>query len=173
MKICTALLATTLLASAPAMAAEDGGFYVGAGIGTFSVDSDEATSFKVLAGFDFNKYFAAELEYIDSSNFEETEGDFAIEASVTAFNVSVVGKVPVGEKFSLFAKFGMVFYDIDAKITEFGFTESASLSEEDVSYGVGAGFAFTENFGARIEYQGFDIQDTDTDLISASVTWRF
>jgi len=30
------------------------------------------------------------------------------------------------------------------------------------------------NFGGRIEYQGFEIEDTDTvDLISASVVYKF
>ena len=38
MKLILAAVATTLLAAAPAMAADDGGFYVGAGLGIFSVD---------------------------------------------------------------------------------------------------------------------------------------
>lgn len=40
--------------------------------------------------------------------------------------------------------------------------------------GVGAGYSFTDHFGVQVEYQGFEIEDTDTvDMISLGGVWKF
>ena len=69
MRFIFALVAATALAATPAMAADDAGFYVGAGIGYSSLDvgnfSGSDTGFRLLAGYQFMKYFAVEAEYID------------------------------------------------------------------------------------------------------------
>lgn len=189
MKVITALLATTLLASAPAIAAEDGGFYVGAGAGSFGVDvsdveegiafNDDDTSFKLFGGYNFNKYFGVELEYLDggtaSESYDLGEGaTLDIDIDTSGFNASIVGMIPIGERFNLFAKLGMIFWDVDYSADFDGVIFDESDSGEDLSWGLGAGFDFTERFGARIEYQEFDVHDADSvDLISASVTWSF
>lgn len=191
MKFIIATLATGLLAVTPAMAAEDGGFYVGAGAGSFGIDYNEVdngdvftfsgddTAFKLFGGYNFNKYLGAEVEYLDGGTIDETydlgEGfTLGVDIDVTGFNLSIVGVAPIGERFSLFAKVGMVFWDVDF-IEDFdGDVTVYNDSGEDLSWGLGAGFNFTDQFGARIEYQSFDVHDLDTvDLISASVTWSF
>ena len=89
---------------------------------------------------------------------------------MSGFNASLRGALPVGEQFSLFAKVGMMFWDVDVDSAEL----SGSDSGEDFSWGIGAGFDFTETLGATVEYQGFEVEDTDTvDLISASLVWKF
>jgi opacity protein-like surface antigen len=51
---------------------------------------------------------------------------------------------------------------------------SGSDDGEDVSWGVGLGFDFADNLGVTVEYQAFEIEDTDTvDLISAALVWKF
>lgn len=170
MKFIFAVLATAVLAASPAIAADGGGFYLGAGVGSFGVDVDSFsgsdTGFKLLGGYGFNDYFGLELEYLDGGTLE----DGGAKIDVTGFNASVMGSWPVTEQFDVFAKLGMLFWDADFHVPG----DSGSDSGEDFSWGIGAGFDFTDNFGARIEYQGFEIQDTDTaDLISASVVWKF
>jgi opacity protein-like surface antigen len=80
MKFIIATLATALLAASPAFAADDSGFYVGAGIGEFGLELDHSdlirfdgsdTAFKVLGGYQLMKYFAVELEYIDAGEAED------------------------------------------------------------------------------------------------------
>lgn len=166
----TAVASALLLSATPAMAADGTGFYVGAGVGSMSVDvgdfSGDDTAFKVFGGWDFNQYIGGELEYIDGGTAEDLGG----KVDVTGFNASLKGAYPFTEQFSVFGKIGMIFWDADASAGGI----SGSDSGEDFSWGVGAAYDFTDNFGGRIEYQGFEIQDTDTvDLISASVVFKF
>jgi OmpA-OmpF porin, OOP family len=154
MRFIFAFVASALLASAPAFAADDSGFYVGAGVGDFGLEIDGQ----------FMKYLAAELEYIDGGTAE----DFGLEIDVSGFNLSAMGILPVGEKFNVFAKLGMIFWDADL-----GGAGRGSESGEDFSWGVGAGYDFTDQFGARVEYQGFEIEDADGDMISLGFSWMF
>lgn len=163
-----AVAGAALLMAGPAMA-QDSGFYIGAGVGQFGLDiedfSDEDTAFKGLVGYDFNRYFAAELEYFDGGTVE----DFGISLDVSGFNLSLKAAWPFTDQFSVYGKVGMVAWEVDAK----GLVEGSD-DGNDFSWGVGAGYAFTPNFAVRVEYQGFEIEDTDTaDLISAAVVWKF
>jgi OOP family OmpA-OmpF porin len=165
MRFIFALIAASAFAITPAMA-QDSGFYVGAGIGDFGVDVDgfsgSDTGFKVFGGYQFMKYLGVELEYLDGGTVE----DFGTEIDVSGFNLSGMGILPVGEKFNLFAKLGMIFWDADV-------SGGGSDSGEDFSWGIGAGYSFTDQFGMRLEYQGFEIEDADGDMISLGASWKF
>jgi opacity protein-like surface antigen len=172
MKFLAASIASALVfASTAVMAADGGGFYAGAGVGSYGVDvgafSGDDIGYKVFGGWMFNEYIGAELEYVDGGTAE----DHGLEVDVSGFNASIKGSWPVSDQFDVFAKVGYVFWDADFHDDDFG---SDSDSGEDFSWGVGAGFDFTDHLGATIEYQGYEIEDTDTvDFISASVIWKF
>jgi opacity protein-like surface antigen len=190
MRFIFATVAAAALFASPAFAADDGGFYVGAGLGSASIDIDliegvdfsgDDTAFKVFGGYGFNQYIAVELEYIDGGTAEDSYSDgvdtLKIGIDLSGFNANVVGAWPIGEQFKIFGKIGMLFWDADfnAKLNGVLIPDGEdSDSGEDFSWGVGASWDFTDNIGAQIEYQGFEIEDVDTaDLISASVYWRF
>ena len=195
MRFIFAFVTSALLASAPAFAADDSGFYIGAGIGDGSVKVDgiedglnfdgSDTAFKVLGGYKFMKYLAAELEYIDagdaedkwSEDFKGITEELKLTIGFSGFNASAVGILPIGEKFNVFGKLGFIMWDADfrAKYSYGSFEDSDSDSDSgtDFSWGVGAGFDFTDNLGVRIEYQAFEVEDADADLFSGSVVWMF
>ena len=172
MKVLSAAIATAIFATSPAMAADEGGFYIGAGLGDFSVDeggfSESDTSFKLLGGWMFNDYIGGELEYIDGGTVGE--GDFGIDS--TGVNVSVKGNWPVIEQFDVFAKLGYYFWDADIDF-EGDSGQEDNESGSDVSWGIGAGWDFTDNFGVIAEYQWFTIEEADAELLSVSVLWKF
>lgn len=201
MRFIFAFVASTLLVASPAMAAEDSGFYIGAGFGEMAVEvndiydlgekfDDSGTAWKVLGGYKFMKYLGVELEYIDAGDAEDSyryeEGKYFAEADVTigvsGFNASAVGILPLGEKFNVFGKLGFIMWDADSELdgdTNLPEFEGFDLDERgtddgtDLSWGIGAGFDFTENFGVRLEYQSFEVSDTDLALLSGSVLWMF
>lgn len=202
MKFIFAFIAGTMLAASPVFAADGTGFYVGAGFGETAIEvndvfdvglkfDDSGTTWKVLGGYNFLKYLGAELEYIDAGDAEdkwsfEDEGDtLDVEATIglSGWNASAVGILPLGEKFNLFAKLGFIVWDADfelrATLRDSGGiiidedSEKGTDDGTDLSWGIGGGFNFTENFGVRLEYQSFEIEDTDSALLSASVLWMF
>jgi len=191
-----AAVATTLLAASPAFAADDSGFYVGAGLGNFALNSDAIyegrdfdgsdIGFKVFGGYQFLKWLAVEAEYIDGGDPDDIfrseafpDDRFKVTAGVSGFPVSAVGILPIGEQFNVFGKLGFIYWSADGsgKIRDpDGTVVKAGVDEDgtDFAWGVGGTWNITENFGARIEYQGFEISNFDSvDFASASVIWRF
>lgn len=200
MRFIIAFAASTLLVASPAMAADDSGFYIGAGFGETAVEvndiadlglkfDDSGTTWKILGGYQFMKYFGAELEYIDAGDAEdrwrESAGGYSaeVDASIgfSGFNASAVGILPLGEKFNVFGKLGFIMWDADFEVSgsvvgpdiDEDFRDRGTDDGTDLSWGIGAGFNFTENLGVRLEYQSFEISDTDAALLSGSVLWMF
>lgn len=162
--VCLAALA---LLAFPAGAVDPAGLYVGAGIGSsdLAIDGFNGNDFayKVFAGFDFNQYFAVEGAYLNGGS--PSERGFEIE--VDGWDVAVLGKWPVSEQFDIFAKLGYVWWDAEAD-------GIASDSGEDLMYGLGVGFDFSDQIGMRGEWERMDIEDVDrADLWTISLLFRF
>lgn len=163
-------LAGALFASTPALAADDGGPYIGAGAGSYGVEAGgfggDDVGFKVFGGWMLNPYVGGELEYIDGGRVEDRGSSL----DMTGFNASLKAVYPI-DQFSLYAKAGLYLWDADVRIPAEG---QGSDSGEDFSWGIGFGFDFSDAFGVTLEYQGFEVEDTDTtDFVSASVVWKF
>jgi OOP family OmpA-OmpF porin len=195
-KFVLAAATAAVLAASPAFAADDSGFYVGAGLGNFAVNSDRIYNgkdfdgsdigFKVFGGYKFMPYLAAELEYIDGGEPDDTfrndifpDDRLKGTAGVTGFVGSGVGILPIGESFDVFGKLGFIYWDLDGsvKVRNADGTlgkESAGNDGTDFAWAVGGSWHFMENFAVRLEYQGFEIEDTDSvDFASGSIIWKF
>lgn len=183
--------------SVPAMA--DAGAYLGVGIGDAgfevdgidggegsSVDLDGSdTGVKIFGGYMFNDYIGVEVGYYDFGNADDnfsfdgfTPGggttvlDGEIEAEVTAFSLQAIGSVPVGP-ISVFGKVGIISYDADVSVRVDGFGSASAGDEgEELAYGVGAAWNIG-NFAIRGEYEIFDIDDVDVDMISIGAVIKF
>ena len=175
------------LASGPALA-QDGGFYVGAGVGQFGIEiedeelgevfDEEDTSMKIFGGWRFNPYFAVELAYIDfgapEQDFDFGGGDVLnVETEVTGFEPSLVATLPLGI-FELFAKVGYVFYDFEVTVSADGESISEDDSDEDLSFGGGVGVVLGEHFSVRASYEMIDVSEADdATAIWLTGAWRF
>ena len=176
MKIIAAL-ALAAVGLTPLAASADGPWYVGAGAGQSDFDiggfDDTGTSWKVFGGYQFHDSFAVEIGYLDTGEAKETFAGESLAISADGATASLVGMLPIGEQFSLHARLGMFFWDVEAKFDD-GFTSfTASDSGEDLYYGVGAGMKLGENAGLRLEYEIADVEDVDVSMISLSVLFRF
>jgi hypothetical protein len=168
-----ATLATLLLTPA---AFADSGFFIGGAYGDASFDASGASfdqdsaPYKIMAGYIFDMPvvdIAIEAAYND---FGSQDGDvLQVPADVEADGLSafVVGGVDFG-LFGIFAKAGMVSWD--AEINAGGL--SASEDGTDPAYGVGMRLTFS-SIEARLEYEVFDFDDVDLDMVSLGVLWRF
>jgi OOP family OmpA-OmpF porin len=172
-----AALALAVVGLSPLAASADGPWYVGAGGGQSEFDfggfDDTATSWKAFGGYQFHDSFAVEIGYLDSGEAEESFAGETLTISADGATASVVGMLPIGELFSLHARLGMFFWDVEATIDDGVNTLTASDSGEDLYYGVGAGMKLGENAGLRLEYEIADVEDADISMISLSVLFRF
>jgi opacity protein-like surface antigen len=160
-----------------AHAAEDSGWFIGAAAGQSDVDIsayDESTTYKVVAGYDFNKNWALGVEYIDMGDFD-IDGFPGVNADVEidGFNFFGMFTLPVSETFDLFAKAGAFHWDADASVSGGGLSVSLNDDGTDFSWGVGAALNATENVALTLEFQRFDIDGDDIDTITAGLKFSF
>ncbi len=177
------LLSASLFAPGAALAA-DNGFYLGVAasdvssdydVGAFAGgDADDERGFKGIVGFRPLDSFAIEANYVDLG---EARVPLAIacittpcptEASVDsqAVSVSAVGFLAL-PLVDLFARVGYARWESE---------QSSFMPQEregsDPTYGAGAQFR-VGSFALRFEYERFEFDDDDADLVSVGFTYTF
>ncbi len=189
------LAALALLAAGPVLAE---GFYIGAEaqqIRSYSEDDFcegsgdcdvEPTGYRVLLGYAFSPAFAIEAGYMDGGDSEAgySDGIFSERITVNSevADVSVIGRLPLSDSFSLFGRFGA------ARIvnnTDFSFSDSidefSASFDNDVTtyvYGVGIQFGwlvagydvYSEN---SLEIDGETLAEEDLERIYAGLKIGF
>jgi len=160
---------------------------------TSSTDVDDTdVGWKLLAGYQFNKYFGIEASYVDFGEAEfdtnvdvlgvPVSGDFKLEA--TGGSLAATGTWPFAERFGVFGKVGALYWnaEIEGKVSASGV--SSSLDEDDngvsVMFGAGGKFDITEHLSLRVEWERYDsvgdedkTGEADIDLISGGLVYRF
>lgn len=182
-RLLATVAAGTLLLPAAALAGTESGFYVGAGVGQASVgdiDSDEFgdfefdgddTAWKIFGGFNFGLIpfldLAIEGGYVDFGKPDDTVQNDNVEVDANGFDVFGLVGVNLGPV-GLFGKAGLITWDGDVS------AEGESIGDDgtDPAYGVGARLKFG-SLEVRAEYEYFDIDASDVDMISASGVWTF
>lgn len=168
----TNLLAISLVSSFTvlsntAFAGADSGFYIGAGVGDASYDEQDFdendTGYKVFGGYNIGFIplvdFAVEASYVDFGSPSNT----VLDVEATGFNAFGLAGLSFGP-FGIFAKAGMLNWDSD---TTFG-----GDSGTDPAYGLGARFAIG-SFAVRAEYELYDLDGVDIDMVSVSGVFTF
>ena len=184
-KISLAVATALALVAAPAMAADDSGFYVGVGVGDFGINvdndaiddaidgktDDSNTGVRVFGGWQFNEYFGIEGGYDGGAGWDKTIGDITVDGieadldiDIQGFDLMLVATLPMGDKFYGFAKAGVLFWDVEADLVvreddgEGGVittTESGDDSGEDPAFGLGFGFNLGEQASIQAEYTDY------------------
>ena len=163
-------LAATSVTAAP---------YVGVAVGTASYDVDlgasgsfeeDGTATKIYAGYNINKYVAAEATYY---NFSEASvgaienpispgSPISAEASMKGFGAYGVGMYQVSKEVKLMAKLGILSWDADVRID----TTNRENDGADVAYGLGISYAFTKELLATAEWETFDSDNPELSMLS-------
>lgn len=183
-----ALVALPSTTFALGMGLENLSFYGGLGVGAGQIDGDdfqgepgavgsvddEGTAYKAFVGANINEIFATELGYVSFGDVEEEDQDIDAFDEATSFEAdgittSLVGFLPLTERFLLHGKVGALFWDAESRVGGV----SANEDGTDVFFGAGATYEFTEQVAVRAEYDRFQLDDTDIDTVFASVVFSF
>jgi hypothetical protein len=175
------LLVTVFLSAPGAALAADNGFYVGLATSDVSSDyelgglaggdADDGSGFKGIVGLRPLDSFAIEANYVDL-------GETIVPLSVPppcigcattaqidseAVSVSAVGFLAL-PLVDLFARVGYARWESEGSASE---TEGS-----DPTYGAGAQFR-VGSFALRFEYERFEFDDDNADLVSVGFTYTF
>ena len=151
------------------------------------------TSQKLVLGYRFNQSIAVELAYVDfgtpsltldaslASELASGSGTGFVSADITGFSVSGLAGVPLGERASLYLRFGVLSWEAEGRGTASGALSVggiagsqsfvASLDGADVHYGVGARWRLSDHTALRAEWEHYEIADLD--MLSAGVEFSF
>lgn len=182
------MAAALMLVSVSAHA--DGGFYVGGSVGGATIEADfdttdfpelpssideDDTAFKLFLGYKLD------LPVIDLGveggyvNLGEPEiqidtilGPQDIGLETTGLNVWGTAGMEVGP-LDVFAKLGYISWDVEAGIDGF---DSVSDDGTDMGYGLGVSFELL-SIQIRGEYEVYDIDDADIEMLSVGIAFRF
>jgi OOP family OmpA-OmpF porin len=157
--------------------AADQGFYAGLGAGVahegFTGFRGDDTAFKALAGYSFNKYFSAELEYVDGGTQKDDVNGLDVAISSDGFIAAVMGKWPVNDVFAPFLKLGYAFYDTEVVVTGGPSRFSVSESESESVIGTGVEFKLGDRFRLRAEGERINVSDAEFRVYTLSATYQF
>ncbi len=179
------LLAALSLGSAPAIS-QDAGGYVGFNFGQSKAKDfcegattcdDKDTALSIFAGYQINKNLGVEFGYTDLGEASASGPVFGIPVTATGevsgFEFSAVGTIPLNQQFSLYGKLGFFMWDADLKGTVGGIPVSVSDDGTDLTFAFGARYSFTKNVSAQLQWQRYEIDDGDIDVIGLGLLFRF
>jgi OOP family OmpA-OmpF porin len=185
-----ALLLAGLAVAAGARAQDnESGVYAGAGVGSFDIEIDDFddvddtidrydsddTAWKAFVGWRANPWLAVELAYVNlGSPDDEILPDTRLTVETDGFAPYVVGTLPIGDWFEVFAKAGYYWYDVEARLS----TPIGDASEDDsdstFTWSAGLGLNVFERVNLRLEYEQFDFDQTDdSKALWLTGAWRF
>lgn len=167
------------------------GFYIGGSVGQSKMDNGNAipdlitsgtvdgkdTGYKIFGGYQFNQNFGVDLAYVDLGKASYSGTFLGIPVTggtvkTSGLNISAVGTLPLNSGFALFGKVGFFTWESKASDVTGGVSFSGKEDGTDVSFGVGASYNFTKNFGVRAEWERFKAVG-DIDLLSIGVVYKF
>lgn len=168
-----------------AFAGSESGFYIGGSLTQTSIDydqsytvdfddvsfEDEDNGYKIFGGYNFGLLplldIAVELGYVDFGSYEAKVADVTSSQELSALTGSaLIGTTlgPVG----LFAKAGLVDWSADYRSDVLNDKDSGT----DPAYGIGAKVQLG-SVAVRAEYEMFDLNTIDIDMISVGLSYTF
>ena len=182
MKIQSILVVLAIATLTPSFASADKGLFAAASVGSaelsesfdgFDVDAD-STAYRFSVGWRFNDYLAVDGGYQNFGRFDQTFDNTGTPVDVSlkadGFTLGAIGSLPIGDRFSLFARAGAFFWDGDAEIND---VSTASPEETNFYYGAGARLDITERLSVTVDGSRYDLDGTDSSILSAGLEFRF
>lgn len=159
------LATVAALAAAPSFAAT--GLYLGGGAGRVENNAiDESdTGYKAFFGYNLTDYLGVEGGYVNLGSYDVGP----VDVDVDGLNLVGVLTLPFTPQFGAFAKGGAAWTETRATVGGI----SADDENTDATYGAGVKFDFNDMFGVRGEWERFELDREEADLISASAVFRF
>ncbi len=148
------------------------GYYLGLNVGRAKADMADKTGYSkkntgfassAYFGYDINHYLAVELGYLYLPTVKYTNGPSSdINISHHAFATNILGKYPIGEGFSVYAKLGGAL--VRAKQTG-GDQSDQTQNAAVLAYGGGIDYVFANVGGLHLDLDYYHTSKKDTKTI--------
>lgn len=160
------------------------GWYAGFGFGQsrYSDANDTANSrtegWKVYTGYQLNKYLSIEGGYANLNDMTDRVGTVTTNMATDAWTLAGVVSYPLTDKLSVTGKLGAAYMLRDIKIRD-GIIEDGmdmkTIGDDSYqpNYGVGVSYALLDFLNVRAEWERFDTDGSNIDLMTAGIAMKF
>ena len=171
-----------VMAASPLTALADSGFFVGGSIGAATLDDDidtfaldtDSNAFRLTAGWQFSDFLALEAGYHDFGKFDEQLdlGGILSDVDIRAdgYTLGLTTSIPLGSNLSLFGRAGAFIWEGDARVDGL---RIEGFDDENLYYGAGADFKVTKRLSLLGDWTRYELDDTESDVISVGFRYRF
>jgi long-chain fatty acid transport protein len=133
---------------------------------------------KVYTGYQFNTYLGVEGGYANlndmTANSATSTGNVRTELVSDAWMLEAVGSYPLTKDFSVMGKLGAAYVLQTAEVKAgTALTQRSGDDNYQPLYGVGVSYALLDNINLRAEWERFDLDDINIDLMTAGVAMEF
>jgi len=152
--------------------------YVSAAVGSTDIEQsngfpidDNATAFRMAAGYGFGNDIALEASYVNLGDFTGNTGfdDIGINGEVDGAALSAVFTLPIAEQWSFTARAGYMAWESQLSTPSF----REKRDGQDPFYGLGLEANFTEHFSIGGEWQRYELDDTEADVVFIGARFSF
>lgn len=130
------------------------------------------TGWKLAAGKQLNTNAAVEFGYVDLGDASASAAGATCTVEADGFHASLVGSLPTTNQFSFTGRVGLFRWDAGG-VCSGAFSASGSDSGTDLTFGVGMRYDMTKTVGLRAEWDRFDVDEDDVDMLSLGVVFQF
>jgi OOP family OmpA-OmpF porin len=130
------------------------------------------TGWKLAVGNQLNTNAAVEFGYVDLGEASASAAGVTCKADAKGFQASLVGSLPTTNQFSFTGRVGLFRWDADGSCSG-AVSLSGSDSGTDLTFGVGVRYDMTKTVSLRGEWERFDVDDDDIDLLSLGLMFMF
>ena len=157
------------LAGVSAANARVSGPYFGGSYGQYDIEAnnlDETdTLWKAFAGARFNEWLGAEASFV---NFDRARNQGS-SYEADGWSGAAIVSVPFAANSAVYAKGGVFWWDAQSNFGNVRRDEDGN----DPFWGAGLRFGLADPFGVRIEYERYEVVDTDIDTVSVGLQANF
>lgn len=178
-KISIVLFSSMLALTSASAIAADNQFFVSADVVRSDLDTgvsgfdDTDTSFGIGFGVNLNENFTVQANYQDFGEISVNSQGVNASAEADAFQLSVTGGLPIGDRAGVYAEVGIDMWDGEASASGPGGSASTSDDGTDVFYGFGGYVSITDNAALKLEYQFHDLDGLEIDTLGLGVSFSF
>ncbi|MEO7725810.1 MAG: outer membrane beta-barrel protein [Burkholderiales bacterium] len=133
------------------------------GFATSTTSASSASNVgKIQLGYAFGKTFALEggYNYMGKATFNTNTnlGSFNGNRETSLFNLDMVGKIPLNDRFSVLGRVGGYYWKTESQLPNAATRSTTKIGENgfDIKFGAGVQYEFTDRFGMRAEYERFN-----------------
>ncbi|HMN47269.1 MAG TPA: outer membrane beta-barrel protein [Povalibacter sp.] len=158
-------------------------------IGWLPGDDSDGNAWGVTAGYRIVRYAAVELNYLNLGTLKESDTvfiypipsttEFRRELETTGPTLSVLGTLPIVGGWSIYARVGVLFADMNLKSSIGAATGDTSFASRNMLWGAGTQFDWGDHWSVRLDFQRFEsvgdvfqAGEADIDLLNLGVLFR-